>query len=74
LTRRKVHDEELHDLHFSAKITTVLIHGYTDEHVAYERENRNIHRVLMRKPEGKRPLIRPRSRMENINWILKEAG
>jgi hypothetical protein len=51
-----VHDEELHDLHFSANITIVIIYGYTEEHVVYEQEKRNIHRVLIRKPEGKRPL------------------
>ena len=36
-----MHDEELHDLHFSANITIVIICGYTEEHVAYEREKRN---------------------------------
>jgi hypothetical protein len=35
------------------------------EHVARKGEERNVYRVLMRKPEGKRTLERPRRRWEN---------
>ena len=38
-------------------------------------EGRGVHRVLVGKPEGKRPLGRPRRRWEdNINIDLKEVG
>ena len=38
-------------------------------------EGRNVHRVLMGKPEGKRPLGRPRRRWEdNIKMDLREVG
>jgi hypothetical protein len=37
-------------------------------------ENRGVHRVLVGKPEGKRPLGRPRRRWEdNIKWDLREV-
>jgi len=38
-------------------------------------ERRNVYRVLVRKPEGKRPLGRPRHRWEdNIKMDLQEVG
>jgi len=38
-------------------------------------EGRGVHRVLVGKPEGKRPLERPRRRWEdNINMDLQEVG
>jgi hypothetical protein len=38
-------------------------------------ERRAVHRVLVRKPEGKRPLGRPRRRGEdNIKMDLQEVG
>ena len=38
-------------------------------------EGRGVHRVLVGKPEGKRPLERPRRRWEdNIKMDLKEVG
>jgi len=38
-------------------------------------EKRRVYRVLMGKPEGKRPLGRPRSRWDdNIKMDLKEVG
>jgi hypothetical protein len=38
-------------------------------------EERNVYRVLMGKPEGKRPLGRPRSRWEDgIRMDLREIG
>jgi hypothetical protein len=38
-------------------------------------EDRDVHRVLVGKPEGKRPLGRPRHRWEdNIKMDLKEVG
>ena len=44
-------------------------------HVAYMGEDRGVHRVLVGKPEGKRPLGRPRHRWEdNIKMDLQEVG
>ena len=38
-------------------------------------EGRGVHRVLVRKPEGKRPLGRPRRRWKgNIKMDLQEVG
>ena len=44
-------------------------------HVAHMGEDRGVHRVLVGKPEGRRPLGRPRHRWEdNIKMDLQEAG
>ena len=44
-------------------------------HVARMEEGRGVHKVLLRKPEGKRPLGRPRRRWENnIKMDLEEVG
>jgi hypothetical protein len=38
-------------------------------------EKRNAYRILGRKPEGKRPLVRPRRRwVDNIKIDLREIG
>jgi hypothetical protein len=38
-------------------------------------ENRNAYRILLGMPEGKRPLVRPRSRwVDNIKMDLREIG
>jgi hypothetical protein len=43
--------------------------------VARVGEGRDVHRVLVGKPEGKRPLRRPRRRWEdNIKMDLQEVG
>jgi hypothetical protein len=44
-------------------------------HVAHRREMRNAYKILVGKPEGKRPLGRPWHRWEdNIKMDLKEIG
>ena len=44
-------------------------------HVARMEEGRSVHKVLVWKPEGKRPLGRPRRRWEdNIKMDLQEVG
>jgi len=43
-------------------------------HVARMGEDRGVNRVLVGKPEGKRPLGRPRRRWEDIKIDLQEAG
>ena len=43
--------------------------------LAHMGEGRGVHRVLVGKPEGKRPLGRPRHRWEdNIKMDLQEVG
>jgi len=44
-------------------------------HVAHMRERRGVYRVLVEKPEGRRPLGKPRHRWEDNNKIdLQEVG
>jgi len=44
-------------------------------HVAHMGEERGVYRVLMGKPEGRRPLGRPRRRwVDNIRMYLQEVG
>ena len=44
-------------------------------HVARMVEEREVHRVLVGKPEGKRPMGRPRRKWEdNIKMDLEEVG
>ena len=44
------------------------------DHVARMRERRGVYRILVGKPEGKRPLGRPRRRWEdNIKMHLQEV-
>jgi hypothetical protein len=44
-------------------------------HVTRMREKRNAYRILVGKPEGKRPLGRPRRRwMNNIKMDFREIG
>ena len=44
-------------------------------HVARMGQGREVHRVLVGRPEGKRPLGRPRRRWgDNINMDLQEVG
>ena len=44
-------------------------------HVARMEEGRVVHKVLVGKPEGKKPLWRPRRRWEdNIKMNLQEVG
>jgi len=44
-------------------------------HVAHMGEEKGVHRILVGKPEGKRPLGRPSRRWEdNIKMVLREVG
>jgi len=46
-----------------------------DTVIGYAWEGRGVHRVLVGKPEGKRPVGRPRHRWEdNIKMDLREVG
>ena len=61
---RKLHKEELNDLYYSPNVVRVikLRRMRWEGHVARKRERRGVYRVLVGKPEGKRPLGRPRHR------------
>jgi hypothetical protein len=74
---RKLHKEELHDLYSSPNIAWVIKSRRMKwaGHVARLGEERSVYRVLVGKPEGKRPLGRPKCRWEdNINMDLQEVG
>ena len=74
---RKLHNEELNDLYSLPSIVQVVksTRMRWAGHVARMGENRGVHRVLVGKPEGKRPLGRPRRRWEdNIKMDIQEVG
>jgi hypothetical protein len=74
---RKLHNGELNDLYSSPSIVRVikLRRMRWAGCVACMGKRRGIYRVLVRKPEGKRPLVIPRHRWEdNIKMYLKEVG
>ena len=74
---RKLHNEELSDLYSLPNIVRVVKSRRMRwaGHVARMGEERGVHRVLVGKPEGKRPLGRPRRRWEdNIKMDLQEVG
>ena len=64
---RKLHNEELSDLYFLPNILRVVKSRRMRwaGHVARMGEGRGVYRVLVGKPEGKRPLGRPRRRWED---------
>jgi len=72
---RKLHNEELNDLYSSPNIVRVIKPrrmSWTG-HVARMEERRDAYRVLVRKPEGKRPLGRPRlDGMIILKWIFRK--
>ncbi|KAJ4434105.1 hypothetical protein ANN_16425 [Periplaneta americana] len=74
---RKLHNTELHALYSSPDIIRNIKSRrlrYAG-HVARMGESRNAYRVLVGRPEGKRPLGRPRRRWEdNIKMNLREVG
>jgi len=72
-----LHNEELNDLYCSPNILWVMKWRRMRwaGHVTRMGEERGVYRVLVRKPEGKRPLGRPRHRwMDNIRTYLQEVG
>jgi hypothetical protein len=74
---RKLHNEELHDLYSSPSMIR-LIKSRTMTwagHIAQMGKKRHAYGFLVGKPEGKRPLGRPRCRwMDNIKKDLGEVG
>jgi len=74
---RILHNEELNDLYTSPNIVRVIKRRRMrlPGHVARMGEERGVYRVLVGKPEGKRPLGRPRCRwVDNIKMYLQEVG
>ena len=74
---RKLHNEELNDLYFSPNIVWVIKSRRKRwaGHVARTEEGRGVHKVLVGKTEGKRPLGRLRRRWEdNIKTDVEEVG
>jgi hypothetical protein len=74
---RKLHNEEMHNFYSSpdsikqVKSRQMRWAG----HVARMGEERKVYKVLVGKPEGKRPLGRPRRRWEDgIRMDLREIG
>ena len=74
---RRLHNEELNDLYSSPNIVRVIISRRMRwaGHVARMGEERGVYMVLVGKPEGERPLGRPRRRwVVNIRMDLQEVG
>ena len=74
---RKLHNEELRELYSLPNIVRVVKSRRMRwaGHVTRMGEERDVHRVLVGKLEGKRPLGRPRCRWEdNITMDLWEVG
>jgi hypothetical protein len=70
---RKLHNEELHRLYSSLNITRVMKSMRWAGHVACMGEIRHVYKILVRKPDRKRPLGRPRHRWEdNIRMDPRE--
>jgi hypothetical protein len=66
---RKLHNKELHNLYFSPNIIRMIKSRSMRQagNVARMGETRNAYRILVGKPEGKRPLGRPRRGWVNNN-------
>jgi hypothetical protein len=74
---RKLHNEELHNLYSWPSIIRIIKSRRMRwaGHVARMGEKRNLYRLLVGNPEGKRPLGRSRCRwMDNIKMNLLEIG
>jgi hypothetical protein len=74
---RKLHNEKLSDLYSLPNIVRVVKSRRMRwaGHVARMGEGRGVYSVLVGKPEGRRPLGRPRRRWEdNIKMDLQELG
>ena len=72
-----MHNEELNELYCSPNIARKIKSRRMRwaGHVARMGEERGVHGVLVGKPEGRRPLGRPRRRwVDNIRMDLQEVG
>jgi len=74
---RRLHKKELNDLYSSPSIGQVIKWRRMRwaGHVARMGEERGVYKVLLGKPEGKKPLGRPSRRwVDNIRMDLQEVG
>jgi hypothetical protein len=74
---RKLHNEELHNLYSSPNMIRTIKSRRMRwvGHVARMGKKRNAYRILVGKPEGRRPLGRPRRRsVDSIKIDLREIG
>jgi hypothetical protein len=74
---RKLHNDEIHSLYSSPNIVRVIKSRRMKwaGHVACMGEGRDVYRVLVGRPERKKPLGRPRHRWEdNIKMDLRQRG
>jgi hypothetical protein len=74
---RKLRNEELHDLYSSPSVIRIIKARMMRcaGHVARMEEKRNAYRLLVGKPEGRRPLGRPKRRwLDSIRMDLVEVG
>jgi hypothetical protein len=74
---RRLHNEELHDLYSSPNIVQVmnLRRMRWAGHAACTGEMRGVYNILVGRPEGRRPLGRPRHRWEGNSKIdLQDVG
>jgi hypothetical protein len=73
---KKLHNEELHDLYSLPSIIRIIKprRMIWVGHVARMEAKRNTHRLVVGKPEGRKPLGRPRRRWVSgwgiLGWIL----
>jgi hypothetical protein len=75
--RRRLHNKELYALYSSPNIILVMKYRrmVLEGHVARMGKRRGAYRVLVGKPERRRPLGRPRPRWEDdIKVDLREVG
>jgi hypothetical protein len=73
---RRLHNEELNDLYSSPNIMRVIKSRRMRwaGHVAHMGEGIGAYRILVGRPEARRPLVRPRHRWEdNIKMDLQEV-
>jgi hypothetical protein len=74
---KKLYNEELRDLYSSPRMIRIIksMRMRWAGHVARMGEKRNAYRLLVAKPEGKRPLGRPRRRwVDNIKMDILKIG
>jgi hypothetical protein len=74
---RKLHNDDLHSLYSSPNIVRVIKSRRMrwKGHVALMEEGRGVYRVLVGRPEGKRPMGRPRHRWGiTLKWTFGKWG